>query len=70
MPIFMAAGEQDQVVLPAWTRTSYDWIVAKQFKKITWKQYPMEHSICLEEIKDIFFWLKEQISIMTCEGEN
>jgi phospholipase/carboxylesterase len=62
-PIFMAMGEQDPVVLPAWTRKSFDWLSLKTFKKITWKQYPMEHSICIEEIKDIVNWLTEQVSL-------
>jgi len=68
-PIFMAMGEQDPIVLPSWTRQSYDWLLSQQFKHISWKQYPMEHIICIEEIRDLSHWLGEQVSLVTCGGE-
>lgn len=58
LPIFMAIGKFDQIVLPDWTRLSYNWLIAENFTAIDWREYPMEHSICMQEIKDISDWLK------------
>lgn len=69
-PIFMAIGENDPVVLPAWSKKSYDWLIANNFKQVTKRCYSMEHSICVEEINDIIYWLNKQISLIACDGEN
>lgn len=61
-PIFMAAGEFDQVVLPDWTKQSYEW-VAKRMQRVCWKQYPMEHVMSYDEIQDLSHWLDEQIAL-------
>jgi len=57
-PIFLASGKYDPVVLPAWTHLSQEWLTANGYNQITTRQYPMEHSICAEEIIDIATWLK------------
>ncbi|OGV36590.1 MAG: hypothetical protein A3E88_03060 [Legionellales bacterium RIFCSPHIGHO2_12_FULL_35_11] len=69
LPIFMAMGEFDLVVQPAWTKASYSWIRSKYFVNLTWKQYPMAHNICIEEINDISFWLNERIKELNYLGE-
>lgn len=69
LPTFIAMGEHDPIVLPSWTRQSYDWLVDNQYENVTWKQYPMQHTICIEEIKDISCWLKKQVSLITCDGD-
>lgn len=61
-PIFAAGGEYDPIVLPAWTRQSIDSLRLKGFQKITWHQYPMEHSICMEEVNDLASWLTTQVT--------
>ncbi len=61
-PIFMAAGENDMVVLPDWTRQSYEWI-AKRMPHVLWKQYPMEHVISYDEMKDLSHWFDEQVML-------
>lgn len=70
VPIFMAMGERDQVVFPAWTQQSYEWLRSQDIHNISWKQYPMEHIICYEEIRDLSHWLNEQISLIPCDGDN
>ncbi len=59
-PIFMASGEFDTVVLPQWSRQSYEW-VAERMPHALWRQYPMAHEISYEEIRDLSCWLDEQI---------
>lgn len=64
-PIFAAAGLYDQVVLPAWTKQSIDTLQQQGFQQITWHEYPMEHSICVQEINDLALWFNTQITSFT-----
>ena len=60
-PIFMGSGQFDPLVLPKWTHESRDWLLKKGYEFLSYHQYPMEHSICFEEIKDLSLWLGQQI---------
>ncbi|KGP62475.1 carboxylesterase [Legionella norrlandica] len=60
-PIFMGAGQFDPLVLPKWTQQSKDWLLTKGYTEVSLYQYPMEHSICFEEIKDLSLWLNKQV---------
>jgi len=60
--IFIAGGIYDSVVLPAWTQASAHWLQNSGFKNITWHEYPMEHSICMEEMQDVMTWLDNNIT--------
>lgn len=60
-PIFMAHGLQDGVVpyeLAARSRA----VLAQHGYTVEWHEYPMAHSVCLEEIGDIGHWLRETLS--------
>lgn len=68
-PIFIAAGRFDPIVLPAWTRQSYDWVLSQDFERVAWHEYPMEHSTCIQEIRDLAHWFSSEItSITSCSG--
>lgn len=58
-PFFIGSGQFDPLVAPQWTELSKDWLLNKGYKNISYYQYPMEHSVCYEEIKDLSFWLKQ-----------
>lgn len=60
-PFFIGSGSFDTVVSPKWTQLSKDWLLEKGYHRIFFQQYPMEHSICLEEIKDLEFWISKQV---------
>ncbi|KTD75479.1 alpha/beta hydrolase [Legionella waltersii] len=60
-PIFMGAGQYDPLVLPKWTQQSKNWLLSQGFKEISYHEYPMEHSVCFEELKDLGLWLNQQI---------
>lgn len=60
-PFFIASGQFDPLVLPLWTKQSKDWVMANGYESVSFHQYPMEHSICFEEIKDVSFWLSKQV---------
>jgi phospholipase/carboxylesterase len=55
-PVFMAHGNADPVVLPAWGAASRDKLQALGVT-VQWRSYPMPHSVCMEEIGDLGDWL-------------
>ncbi|MGR4867471.1 alpha/beta hydrolase [Variovorax sp. LARHSF232] len=55
-PIFMAHGNADPVVPLARATASRD-ALAQLGYSIEWHQYPMAHSVCMEEIADLNAWL-------------
>ncbi|MBX9810316.1 MAG: alpha/beta fold hydrolase [Burkholderiales bacterium] len=56
-PIFMAHGTYDPVVPYAMGSKSREFL-EKSGYNVEWYEYPMQHSVCLEEIQDIGAWLK------------
>lgn len=63
--IFAAGGLYDPIVLPIWTHMSIDYLRQQGFEQIAQHDYPMEHSICNEEIVDLANWLNQQVSAVT-----
>ena len=55
-PIFMAHGLHDPVVPLPLAETSRQYLESLGYR-IEWHTYPMEHSVCPEEITDIRAWL-------------
>ena len=55
-PLFMAHGTQDGVVPYAMGVRSRDLLVGEGYD-VEWHEYPMQHSVCLEEIEHIGAWL-------------
>ncbi len=60
-PIWIAAGTFDPIVLPSWTKHGFDWFLSQGFQDVEWHEYPMEHTLCLQEIRDVAGWLSAQI---------
>jgi phospholipase/carboxylesterase len=52
VPIFMAHGKFDDIIPIDRARRSKE-ILEKLGYPVTWKEYPMAHSVCAEEIRDI-----------------
>jgi phospholipase/carboxylesterase len=55
-PIFMAHGRHDPVVGFSRGTASRDALRALGYH-VEWHDYPMEHSVCMEEIEDLGRWL-------------
>ena len=64
-PLFVGSGTYDPIVLPAWTNLSVAFLRNNGFHNMVLQDYPMEHSICSEEINDLAHWLNEQVSTIT-----
>jgi phospholipase/carboxylesterase len=60
-PFFMGLGLFDTLVLPQWTDLSKDVLTRHGYEHIAYHRYPMEHSICFEEIKDLSLWLRHHV---------
>ncbi|HTE13800.1 MAG TPA: dienelactone hydrolase family protein [Burkholderiales bacterium] len=60
-PLLIAHGTQDAVVPYAMGKNSSDLLVESGYA-VEWREYPMQHSVCLEEVRDIGAWLKRVLS--------
>lgn len=58
LPIFMAHGVQDDVVSYEYARASRDRLQELNYA-VDWHEYPMRHTLCAPEIKDIEDWLSK-----------
>jgi phospholipase/carboxylesterase len=61
VPIFLAHGRDDDVVLPARGRAGRDALLALGHA-VDWQEYPMGHSVCIEEITALNAWLKQVLA--------
>ena len=57
VPIFMAHGVYDDLIPLARAAASRDALVAAGYR-VEWHEYPMQHSVCAEEIADVSRWLR------------
>lgn len=60
-PIFFGHGIRDRVVLPHFGTQSRDALLAKGCT-VEWRDYPMDHSVCAEEVADISSFLTRVLS--------
>jgi phospholipase/carboxylesterase len=60
-PIFMVHGRQDGVIPIARAEQSRDLLGALGYQ-VEWHEYPMQHSLCAQEIVDIGAWLKKVLA--------
>jgi phospholipase/carboxylesterase len=56
LPVFMAHGSFDPMLPMQWGRASADRLIEAGFK-VEWRDYPMAHAVCPQEINDIRAWL-------------
>lgn len=60
IPIFMAHGIDDLIVSMQRAKQSRDLLQGLHYA-IEWHEYPMQHSVCFEEVRDIGHWLQRII---------
>jgi phospholipase/carboxylesterase len=61
VPVFLAHGRNDGVVPLARGTASRDALEALGYA-IEWHDYPMEHSVCMEEVADLQKWLLQALA--------
>jgi len=60
IPILMCHGTQDGVVIPQMGELSRD-VLTELGYQVEWRTYPMQHSVCMEEVTDISRWLQARL---------
>jgi len=60
LPIFAAHGSYDDVVAPELGIRARDFLVGYGYG-VEWHDYPMPHSVCLEEVQEIGRWLRDRM---------
>ena len=61
MPFFIAHGVSDTII-PVQLASNTCVILNKHYEQVQFKTYPMEHSVCPEEIDDISGWINNCFS--------
>lgn len=61
VPIWLAAGTYDQIVLPTWTEVSVEYLKRFGYNNILLKKYAMGHEVCLPQIDDLVTWFKDSV---------
>jgi phospholipase/carboxylesterase len=60
-PILMCHGQHDPVLPIALGVMACNWLRASGYR-VEWKEYPMQHQVCLPEIQDISTWLRARFT--------
>jgi phospholipase/carboxylesterase len=63
VPIFAAHGSEDDVVSPELGIRARDFLVRNGYG-VQWHEYPMPHSVCLEEVQEIGSWLRGRMDAL------
>lgn len=58
LPIMMAHGSFDNVVARESGRAAFEALTSMGYS-VDWKEYPMAHSVCLEEVRDIAGFIRQ-----------
>jgi phospholipase/carboxylesterase len=61
-PIFMAHGAHDQLIPLSRARRAYEVLTGLGWR-VEWREYPMAHAVCDEEIADIAAWLRRVLAV-------
>ena len=64
VPIFMAHGQYDPVVPLALGETSRE-MLGNMGYRIEWQTYPMQHSVSIEEVRDIGVWISQRLKALS-----
>jgi phospholipase/carboxylesterase len=57
IPILMCHGQQDNVLPMALGKSAFTTLKSTGYR-VEWREYPMGHEVCLEEIQEISRWLQ------------
>lgn len=66
-PVFMAHGDFDEVVVPSRGEAARDALRALG-QPVDWHHYPMDHSVCMEEVRDLNDWLLQVLAGKAATG--
>lgn len=58
-PMFFGYGRYDTIVMPGWTLAVVHWLGEQRYQHLTVLDYPIDHSVCIEEIHALTQWLEQ-----------
>lgn len=58
-PFFIGAGLHDTIVHYEWTKASETALTQAGFNPIDFHTYPMEHCVCMDEMRDLSAWIRK-----------
>jgi phospholipase/carboxylesterase len=61
VPVFMAHGRHDDLIPISRARLSRE-VLERLGYRVEWRDYPMPHAVCAEEIGDIGAWLRARLA--------
>ena len=61
IPVLMCHGQKDTVLPMALGKSSFDALESAGYA-VEWREYPMGHEVCLEEIQEISRWLQSALA--------
>ncbi len=61
VPVFMAHGDADDIVVPARGEAARDALSALGYP-VDWRTYPMGHEVCMDEVADLNAWLVQRLT--------
>lgn len=64
IPILQCHGTHDPMVIPAWGETARDTLLGLGYD-VTWKTWPMQHQVCMEQLDVIGAWLRARLLTST-----
>lgn len=64
IPILMCHGQQDAVLPMSMGKTSFTTLKTAGYA-VEWREYPMGHEVCLEEIQEISRWLQDTLKLQS-----
>jgi len=62
VPILMCHGQYDPVLPLVLGKSSAEILTAAGYK-VDWREYPMQHQVCMEEIEDIGVFLRKRLAL-------
>ena len=68
VPILQCHGVFDPMVPIDRGEAARAWLQERDYD-VTWKTYPMQHQVCMEQIHDVGAWLRERLATPTPEGQ-
>jgi phospholipase/carboxylesterase len=57
VPVFMAHGQRDELIPLSRAQRGRDVLLGLGYR-VEWREYPMPHAVCGEEVGDIAAWLR------------
>jgi phospholipase/carboxylesterase len=67
IPVFICHGQQDMVLPMTMGKSAFTTLKSAGYD-VQWREYPMGHEVCLEEIQQISSWLQSVLALQRNEG--